>query len=274
METLLVADSFRVRERERTAEARMPGLHLDRFREGVAAVLEGSVAAGLLSGSRRDDWWELVFEPFMKTAPERIAAGGAGFPRLQLLGPEGGEGGEASGAEPRLGVRIRPLPRLTASLELRSAPSTTLVTPRLKGPSIGRLAALNRELGAEALLLDRSGGAVEGATTSLLWWDGATLCATASEERVDSVTERLVIAIAERRGDPVERRSCRPDQIAAHEVWAVNALHGIRRATRIDGAPTGSPDHRRLADFRDALEDAWRPIDGHEDEDDGEPDGA
>lgn len=254
---LLVADSFRVREREGVAEARMPAMHFDRFRRGVAAAIEG-----LLDGSRREEWWRLVFEPFMETGPGRIADGGAGFPRIELRGiePLGNDG--SAGGDPVLDVLIRPLPPLTTDLELRSAPGVRLATPRLKGPNIDRLGALNRELGAEALLLDEAGRAVEGATTSLVWWDGPVLCTARSRERVESVTERLVLAIAERRGVPLEPRACTPDEIASHEVWALNALHGIRAVTLIDGTPTGGPERGRIADFRDGLESAWRPLNG------------
>jgi len=250
MGTLLVADSFRVREREGVAEARMPAMHLDRFRRGVAAAIEE-----ILHGSRREDWWRLVFEPFMGAVSEQIADGGAGFPRIELRGGD-------DGGDPVLDVLIRPLPPLTTSLELRSAPGAPLARPRLKGPNIDRLGALNRELGAEALLLDEAGHAVEGATTSLVWWDGPVLCTARSRERVESVTERLVLAIAEQRGFPHEPRACTPGEIAAHEVWALNALHGIRAVTLIEGTPTGGPERGRIADFRDALEGAWRPLNG------------
>lgn len=251
MDTLLVADSFRVRVRDHggVAEARMPVLHFERFRTGVAEALDDQPD---------EDWWELVFEPFMETVPAQIAEGGAGFPRIELR--------DAGDSEPVLDLRIRPLPRLTTRIELRTAPGVRLITPRLKGPNIPRLAELNRGLGAEALLIDDAGSAVEGATTSLLWWDGGTLCAVASEERVLSVTELLVLSIAAHRGIPVEMRSCTPKEITAHEVWALNALHGIRKVTGIDGVSTGTPRRGRLADFRDALEDTWQAIDSRFDD--------
>lgn len=299
MDQLLVADSFRARVGPSTGatEVRGLGLHLDRFRTGAAEMLGGAVERG---------WWERVFEPFMETVPERIARGGEGFPRVELW-RDG-----ATGA-PRLDVRLRPLPALGQSLELRSAASAALVSPRVKGPNIARLAELNRELGAEALLLDDAGRAVEGATTAILWWRGDALCRVASPERVASVAEALVLRAApapgitpgaavtagnttsaaasfgdsarigafrpdrsetteiseriyapEGTGAPettgVSEESRTPAELARHEVWAVNALHGIRPVTAIDGVVLPEPDPDRLRAFRAALDRAWRPV--------------
>lgn len=246
MEQLLVADSFRVRLRAGTAEVRGFDLHLARFAAGVAQTPDAQHSA---RGSRT------AFEAFMAEAPGLIAAGGEGFPRLEA-GLDPGTG------ELSFGVRIRELPRLGDSVELRSAPSAGLVAPRVKGPNISRLAELNRALGAEALLIDGAGRAVEGATTSLLWWDEGTLCVVASDQRIDSVTERLLLGIAERLGVPSERRSLTATGLAAHEVWAVNALHGIRPVAAVDGTATTAPEKARLRTFLDELDATWRPVHG------------
>lgn len=247
MNTLLVADSFRVRECDGVAEARMPGLHLERFSAGVAETLLAMGEEG--PGT---DWWELEFLPFLDTLPEQLALGGAGFPRIELRVTDDGA--------LSLAVQIRRLPRLTTRIDLRTAPEPDRVAPRIKGPDIDRLLAMNRESGAETLLLDGTGDAIEGATTSLLWWDSDTLCVSAATQRISSVTEELVRAIAEQRGVRVETRNATPADLRASEVWAVNALHGIRAVTHIDDIETARARRGRLADYRDALEDTWQPL--------------
>lgn len=234
METLLVADSFRVRAGAGLAEARGLDLHLDRFVRSVRAAGGPDPAA------------------FLRRAVVDIAAYGAGFPRLELLRDD------RAGFE--LGLTLRPLPALADTVELRTAAGIAVPHPEVKGPNISRYAALNRELGAEALLVDDAGRIVEGATTSLVWWDGHLLCSAGTRRRVDSVTERLVLGIGAGRGT-VERRTLpTPAELARHEVWAVNALHGIRVVTGIDGTPPPEPDERRLGSFREALDRAWEPV--------------
>ena len=237
METLLVADSFRVRAQGGVAEARGLDLHLDRFARSVRRVGGPHPRA------------------FLRPARAELAAYGAGFPRLELRRSEGGRS--------ELGLSLRPLPELGDTIELRTAGSRAeaRVTgdPRVKGPNIARFAELNRELGAEAVLTE-GGAVVEGATTSLLWWDDHRLWAAGADARVDSVTERLVLGIAAGQGVVSGLGRPAPGELARHGGWAANALHGIRVATVVDGARTPEPDEDRLARFRDALDLAWRPI--------------
>lgn len=246
MEQLLVADSFRVREREGVAEVRMFAAHLERFQRGVVDTLDRSPS---------DDWWQLEFEPFIDTVPEQLARAGSGFPRLELCA-------DADSDEVRLRLRTRPLPRLFTRIDLRTAPRPTLISPHIKGPNIARLAELNAELGAETLMLDERGRAIEGATTSLVWWRGNTLCTVATQDRVASVTEMLVVSIAAHFGTQVETASPTVAELSSCEVWAVNALHGIRAVTTIDGTRTAAGRRGRIAQYRDALEDTWQSVYG------------
>jgi hypothetical protein len=267
---LLAADSFRVRANPRTGKAEVRGLdlHLRRF---TRAVLDAHGLAGEDPGARR-----IIHrvDAFLADALPRIAAYGEGFPRLELREPA--EPGDA----PEPGLALRPLPELRDTIELRSAPGVRLEHPQRKGPNIARLAELNRELGAEALLLDGDGGVLEGATTSLLWWPGdpedrkASGAVVRSSARVPSVTECLVVDAANRlpgtqyrigqpqqqpRGITVEQLLPRAGR-APREVWALNALHGIRVVTSIDGVALPEPDTQRLACFREALDQTWQPI--------------
>ncbi|QIM16652.1 aminotransferase class IV [Leucobacter insecticola] len=232
---LLVADSFRVRVNPATGQPEVRGWdrHLARFLTGVCAVTESQSADG-----------------FLADAVSRIQEYGEGFPRLELWG--------GAGQDPEFALSLRPLPELGTQLEMRSFSGFTLESRARKGPNIARLAELNRELGAEALLTDAEGYALEGATTSLVWWDPTDqegYVVEARRHRVASVTEQLLtheFAIAPSRISPADLTQC--------EVWAVNALHGIRVVTAIDGVPTQHPQEARLKWFREALDRYWQPL--------------
>lgn len=242
--SLLVADSFRVRADPRTGVAEVRGWsrHLERFTRAVAS------AAGREPRGLGD---------FLEEAGGRIADYGEGMPRLELRRAPG----DPDGGEFALGLRLRPLPELRDRLELRTARGVSLRHPERKGPNIDTLASLNRELDAEALIVDEADRVVEGATTAILWWTGGRGLRAASRRRVPSVTEALIAAAAPGAGlAPFERAVVHPDDLVHHEVWAVNALHGIRVVTAIDGARTARPDPARLARFREALDLAWEPV--------------
>lgn len=257
MSELWVADSFRVRQNASTgvAEVRGWGYHLERFARASASALEELEAQP-----------EQSLDDFIVEASERIDAFGEGFPRLELwLDPD---------ETVRWGVSERPLPALADELELRTAPSgpdrPAPVHPDRKGPNLERYLDLNHRVGAEALLLDERGEVLEGATTSVIWWVGEDRAArVASDARVPSVTERLVAEAvplytpnpsAAGAGGAIEAERVVPQDLARHEVWAVNALHGIRVVTHIDGNATPEPDPRRLSWFRAVLDHAWEPV--------------
>lgn len=230
---LLIADSFRVRVQDGVAQARGFCVHLDRFTESVRAT-----------HTEPDD-----LPIFLRRAREEIAAYGEGNPRLEL---------HEDGA---LRLLLRPLPALRTEIELRTAGHIERDRPEHKGPNIARFADLNRELGAEALLLDEQGFVAEGATTAIVWWEDDALCSAASTARVTSVTERILTEAALEAGFEVVKREITPDELVRHEVWAVNALHGIRPVRHIDGRPTGAlSDSARLEAFRAALDASWEPV--------------
>lgn len=243
MHHLLVADSFRVR----TSPPAVRGfsLHLNRFRNAVH------------SAGWRD---EQTLEAFITDAVRRIAEYGEGNPRLELWD-----------SAPELRLSLRPLPQLQDTIELQSVQGVTTVHPEQKGPNIDTFTALNRDLGAEALLVDESGHIIEGATTAIVWWAAGTGYVSAAPARVQSVTEALVRRIAVDRGDSLVSKSITPRDLTGHagradlalhadEVWAVNALHGIRPVTAIDGSPAPEPS-ARLAHYRRALDCLWEPFD-------------
>ncbi len=312
---LLVADSFRVRRNPKTGEAEVRGLqfHLDRFRRAAHhawvgehlptaaehAAYDAAMADHLAAHPNIPSTAALIFLPtrwtpheqqaldtidaFLRDACERIVGCGSGWPRLELWH-------DSPADPPRLALQLRPLPPLGETIELRTVGHLAVEYPEVKGPNIDRYAALNRELGAEALLMDARGYVLEGTSTSLVWWpcaaessaDTSAECITPdlgrgsygsiaeSRARVSSITERLLVMAGGRRlvgtkpnrkriGQP-QPHAVTPAQLMRHEVWAVNALHGIRVVTSIDGALLPAPDERRLRWFRDALDRTWEPV--------------
>jgi len=128
---------------------------------------------------------------------------------------------------------LRPAPVLKDSAQLWVAGSDERRRPGLKGYDLGYLGHLGRcarAAGAsEALILSSDGRALEGATTSLLWWSGGVLCAPLPGPRLlAGVTSQVVLDIARGAGQAVDLRDCWPPQLQGCEVWVVNALHGIR----------------------------------------------
>lgn len=240
---LLAADSFRVRVHRGRAQARGFDRHVARFAATAAAALGSHPGASAELSS------------FLAQAPAHIASYGTGFPRLELWRDPTGE--------PTFSLALRPLPTLHDTIELRTTGELLLPRATRKGPNLNTLLALNRELGAEALLLDGTGHVLEGATTSIVWWlPGSHVPHTvAAPLRVPSVTEAL-LGNAAAQWDSAGARSAdaSPEALLDAEVWAVNALHGIRTVTTLDGQALVAPAEERLAWFRDALDHTWTNV--------------
>lgn len=252
-ERLVVADSFRVRVQDGVAEVRGFERHLARFEASVSIVTGGSLPA---------------VGTFLEHCRAQIAAFGEGFPRLELWeraapgAPMPGED-EPDSREPSMfsmRLALRPLPGLRDTIELRTALGVALERPRVKGANLGVLGELNRQLGAEALLIDAAGHVREGATTSVLWWEDDVLCSVASQERVQSIAETLLLEAASASGIRTCARSITPAELATHEVWAVNALHGVRPVTALDGERPITGPSERLDEFRKMLASFWSRV--------------
>jgi branched-subunit amino acid aminotransferase/4-amino-4-deoxychorismate lyase len=115
--------------------------------------------------------------------------------------------------------------------------------PRHKGPDLERLAALRTRAAGhgagEALLSDGEGRLIEGAYTSLLWWEDETLCAVPDDAPIlPGITRALLLELAGDRGTPVTVRRPAAWELADRETWLVSALHGIRVVT---GWANGGP---------------------------------
>ncbi|WP_262908269.1 aminotransferase class IV [Brevibacterium zhoupengii] len=165
-----------------------------------------------------DDFWSALIN--------LIPRSGQWFPRVEIIGND----------DPILGFRLRPAPVRTDELSVWVPPFTDpRQRPRTKGPDIALLGELRTRAYEEhrcdeVLLVDEQGLAVESATSSLLWWEGETLCVPHPDlAQLPGITSALIVAEARRRAIGIEYRRARPEDLFEHEVWLVNALHGIGR---------------------------------------------
>jgi branched-subunit amino acid aminotransferase/4-amino-4-deoxychorismate lyase len=137
--------------------------------------------------------------------------------------------------------------------------------PRFKGPDLEamtRLRTLAQKHGAdEAEILSPGGFVGEGTTTCLVWWRGDALCVPSAEiERVDSVTVKTLITLTTALGIDVLYETVTPADLTGLEVWALNALHGIRIVTSwIDGPPTAEQPGR-VGDWQARLDALRKPL--------------
>lgn len=237
---ILAADSWLVDK----GTALALGLHRTRFLDAVAELAERRGRTGEVDGLDVEGFWDAAIASIPRT--------GRWFPRVELRV-------QHDAAE--LLLRMRPAPELRRSLTLTTFRGRDPRTePWIKGPDLEAMTRLRSEaqsLGAdEAVLLSpvvdgRGGFVTEGSTSSLAWWVGDALCVPAIElPRIDSVTLRSVLALATATGVDVLHDEVAPEALEGCEVWALNALHGIRIVTDwIDGP--------RLAELPGRL-DAWR----------------
>lgn len=171
---------------------------------------------------------DVVTDAFWAAVIEKLPATGEWFPRVDVL--------ESPADESRvLAFRLRPAPERTKELRvLVPSYSDPRTTPERKGPDIALLEQLRSQARAEyncdeVLLLSEDGYVIEGATTSLLWWDGEILCAPDPDlGPLPGVTSSLILDEARDRSIPIEFRRLRPEGLSGYKAWLVNALHGIR----------------------------------------------
>jgi branched-subunit amino acid aminotransferase/4-amino-4-deoxychorismate lyase len=182
-----------------------------------------------------------------------LPVSGRWFPRVEL---------HADG-DLRLAVRPAP-PRQPEVVAWIAGGPDPRRAPRRKGPDLERLGALRAEAlrrgAGEALIADGDGRLLEGAYTSLLWWEDDALCAVPDEAPIlDGVTRRLLLGLAA--GDGVELRYRRPapDELEGRETWLTSALHGIRAVTGWAGGGRAGPA-RRAGEWQARLEALAAPV--------------
>jgi branched-subunit amino acid aminotransferase/4-amino-4-deoxychorismate lyase len=155
-----------------------------------------------------------------------VPAEGRWFPRVELH-----ENGE-------LAFDLRPAPPREPTVTAWTTGIDPRRAPHIKGPDLGRLAALRDRAAThgagEAVIADEHGRLLEGAYTSLLWWEGETLWAVPDDAPIlPGITRALLLELA----PAVELRRPEPQELAGRETWLVSALHGIRAVTRWVGGP-------------------------------------
>jgi branched-subunit amino acid aminotransferase/4-amino-4-deoxychorismate lyase len=212
------------------------------------------LACGALAGIDRERT-----RVFLLAAMTRVPREGRWFPRAELVDVAG---------DRRLQLRIRPAPPQGHSVRMWISPSPdTRTTPAVKGPDLDWLAAQRKAAIAagadEAVLLSADGHVLEGSTTSIMWWREDTLCAPPEDGRLlPGITRNLLLYAARAAGIPVAFETRTPAELADLEVWAVNALHGIRPVTAWTGTGVApGPGNRapRWQLYLDELSRAVRP---------------
>lgn len=219
--TLLAADSWLVVDGRVRAFER----HQARFADAA-----GQVGVG-----------DLITAEFWASVVEKIPETGEWFPRVDVIEP-------ATGGTSMMAFRLLPAPPRNSELRVLVPPySDPRSTPGRKGPDIALLERLRSQAREEydcdeVLLRSDEDYVIEGATTSLLWWDGDILCAPdPAQGALPGVTSAVILDEARARSVPVGYRRVKPEVLIRHEVWLVNALHGIRRVREFrDGTTTRS----------------------------------
>jgi branched-subunit amino acid aminotransferase/4-amino-4-deoxychorismate lyase len=231
MTDLLAADSWLVDD----GRARAVDRHWARF---AATCAEHGIVADALAAFRAE-------------VERELPAQGRWFPRIELR----------AGGELALALRPAPAREPTVVAWVADVPDPRR-EPRRKGPDLGRLAALRERAAAhgaaEAVIADGAGRLLEGAYTSLLWWEGETLWAVPDDAPIlPGVTRALLIELARERGTSVAHRRPHPHELAGHETWLASALHGIRAVTAWAGGPAAG-DVPRAAAWQRLLDEQAR----------------
>ena len=196
-----------------------------------ARFARGCAEAGLAIGSPR------------AAVEEALPATGRWFPRVEA---------RADG-EVRLAVRPAP-PRAPEVVAWIADGPDPRRAPRRKGPDLERLGALRaaaaRHGAGEAIIADASGRLLEGAYTSLLWWEDDALCAVPDDAPIlAGVTRALLLGLAADAGAEVRFRRPTPAALDGREVWLTSALHGIRAVTGwVADAARGVPERAGAAE--------------------------
>lgn len=235
--TIEAADSFLVTEGTTLAL----DLHRTRF---LTSVPRGHYPALDPSG-----FWDAA----IGAIPRR----GDWFPRVEL---------RTQMLRPQFLFRLREAPPLQRSIVLATSRGRDPRTaPRFKGPDLEAMTRLRTQAqthGAdEAVILTAEGFVAEGSTTCLAWWRGDALAVPDDAiARIDSVTLRSVLALATALGVDILYESARLDELDGCEVWALNALHGIRIVTRWIDGPEVAEQPGRLDSWRRRLDALRRPL--------------
>lgn len=235
--TIEAADSWLVAD----GTVRALDLHRSRFFATVAAARHTAPDV--------DAFWDAAVATIPRT--------GDWFPRVELRTQTG---------RPEMLFRLRPAPPLSRSIVLATHRDRDPRTrPRLKGPDLEAMVRLRtsvQALGAgDAVMLTPEGWIADGSTTCLAWWRGDALAIPSDDiARIDSVTLRSVLALATATGVDILHETATPEDVDGCEVWALNAVHGIRIVTEWIGGPAVAEEPGRLETWRRRLDALRRPL--------------
>jgi branched-subunit amino acid aminotransferase/4-amino-4-deoxychorismate lyase len=244
---LEVADSWLVSD----GRAFAIEMHRARFQE---AVNTESVGRNPMSVGDVDAFWSAVLAA--------IPASGLWFPRVEL---------RSNAGRTHLTYRHRLAPELTRAVTLRTfAGPDPRRKPSVKGPDLEKLLqaqTLAQQHGVdEIVILTPDGNIIDGATNAFVWWRGDSLCAPPSQTddhafaRVPSVTAASLLGLAGALGVETRAERATPADLAGCEVWALNALHGIRMVTGWVGGPQLAEKPGRIGAWRHRREALRVPI--------------
>ena len=220
---LYVADSFLINEGHIVAFNR----HLERF--STSAQSQGLVRP---------------LDQFLEAIIEALPRSGAWFPRIDLT-----ERGE-------LELWVRPAPELKETIVLATAENDPRQEPTIKGPDIPALNELRsraQQQGADdAVILDSQGRIVDGSTTCLIWVvDDTVFMPPLDALRVNSITVGILKDVLLEQEVSINEKWATPDELEGAELYALNALHGIRSALSWVNGPTLTVNDKRLRKWRD-----------------------
>ncbi len=226
-------------------------LHRARFHEAFDTVTSGSTSA---KPSEVDAFWTSAFA----TVPET----GNWFPRVEL---------QSKGDELHLAFRLRSAPELTKSVTLltHAGPDPRRV-PALKGPDLGMLfdarTGANVHGADDVVILTPDGFLIDGGANAILWWREDALCSPPLGDpafaRVPSVTAKSLLGLASALGIETRAERVTPDDLDGTEVWALNALHGIRMVTGWVHGPQLAEKPGRIGAWRKRREALRAPMGG------------
>lgn len=222
---LLVADSFLVEDGQAIALAQ----HLARFQASCHIQAAHSMPE---------------IPCFWAQMQHLIPTVGRWFPRVEM---------RLTAGLLQFSVRLRPAPAASTTIKLvLSTEPDPRHYPQIKGPDLAALETWRQAAfaqgGNEAILCSPTGIVLEGLTTSLVWWEGETLCfPSAHLPTLPSITRHVVGAVAQELNIPIAYRHLAQEHLHIVPVWALNALHGIRPVVQLVGRHHAMPQHPDLA---------------------------
>lgn len=225
------------------------GMHRTRFQDAVSCT----AASKKFSPDEVDAFWAAAFA--------MIPASGNWFPRVEL---------RSNAGEIHLAYRHRRAPNLTRAVSLRThVGEDPRRVPTVKGPDIVSLGAIRSDTQQrgidDVVFVTPDVHIIDGAANALVWWRGDTLCGPPQEEdpafaRVPSVTAKALLGLAGSLGVHTREERATPAELDGNEVWALNALHGIRMVTEWASVPQLAEKPGRIGVWRERMHSLRAPI--------------